>query len=127
MEAVSVKALAERYGVTPVTLHQFGKRHADEIEQVRNAILAGLDNMTVGLWIADKANRIAEYQEDIERINDVLDKGLTNDGTSFLKIKHGAMKAVAEELAQLPTRSAPVDAGDSTVVAYTITKPQDLP
>src|SRR5258708_33543241 len=115
--------LAEKYSVTPQAMSHFNRDFAPEIEAVRNDLLSDVHDETTGLWIADKVNRIAEYQQDVDDINDLLATALDD---RLLKIKHNALKSVAEELGALPTRGAPTQVGDKVVVAYTITKPSDL-
>ena len=59
------------------------------------------------LWVANKVNRIAEYQATAERMTEL------NTPRSH-EIKISAMKAVAEELGDLPARTQ-VDITQTTV------------
>lgn len=86
-------ALAEQYGVTPGSITIFKQRHHTAIEDVR----ADLLDEFASLWIAKKVNRVAEYQDDVDKLSDSTE-------TDVLKVKHAALKAVAEELGQLPSR-----------------------
>lgn len=85
--------LSEEYGVSQSAISQFKARHKDRIEAIRNK----LDDEFAGLWIAEKANRIAEYQADVEFI------GATTKA-DLLRVKATILKAVSEELGQLPAR-----------------------
>lgn len=86
-------ALAEAYGVVQSAISAFQSRHLTEIQEVR----ADLENEFAGLWIASKRERIAVYQEDAEKLAEVEDP-------EALRIKHNILKAVAEELGQLPSK-----------------------
>lgn len=99
--------LASEYGVTTASITTFAHRHRTEIDEVK----ADIENEFAGLWIAQKYARIAEYQADVDAIGDTTDPDL-------LKVKHTALKAVAEEMGQLPARVA-VNV-ESKTVNYTI-------
>lgn len=85
--------LAEQYGVSSASISLFKKRHAMEIEDVRN----NLADEYAGLWVAAKMSRIAEYQEAAQKMA---------NGTSprNAEVLVTILKAVAEELGQLPAR-----------------------
>lgn len=103
--------LAETYDVTPPAILAFGRRHREEIERCR----AGLENELAAYWIAQKANRIGEYQDDVERINDLMDETGELDA-GLIRAKHNAVRSVAEETGALRT------VVDSTVtVGYVLT------
>lgn len=87
-------ALAEAYGVVQSAISAFQSRHLTEIQEVR----ADLENEFAGMWIASKRERIAVYQEDAEKLAEV------EDDPEALRIKHNILKAVAEELGQLPSK-----------------------
>lgn len=84
--------LAAEFGVVQSSISEFATRHRDEITERR----AHLDNELAGLWVADRYNRIAEMQADIEEISDSKDEKL-------LRVKHAAFRQIAEELGQLKT------------------------
>lgn len=92
-ERLSHAKLAEKYGVTDVSISNFKKRHLTEIEEVR----ADLEDQFAGLWIANKAARLAELEQDVDDIG-------TTTNHELLKVKHNALKQAAEELGQLPSR-----------------------
>ena len=85
--------LAVEYGTTPTSISNFKRRHATLVEQAKQ----DLADKFADLWIADKRNRLAELQADVDNMGDDPDPDL-------LKIKHAAMKQAAEELGQLPSR-----------------------
>lgn len=91
--------LAEEYDCTRQAIAAFAKRYAEEIAAVK----ANIDEEFSGMWIADKKERVAEYQQDVEDINKYLDSADGPDG-ELMRIKHGALRAVSEELGQLPAR-----------------------
>lgn len=90
----SQRVLAEQYGVSSTSISAFKKRHAFEIEEVRN----NLADEYAGVWVAQKLARIQEYQEAAEK----MAKGASPRNQEVLVT---ILKAVAEELGQLPTRS----------------------
>lgn len=98
-------ALAKRFGVTDAAIRLFEARWEAEIDAARG----DLESEWVGLWIADKYNRIAELQqiaEDVgEQLTDIAGRleGFDNQiGVPLLKIYKDILRQVAEELGQLP-------------------------
>jgi hypothetical protein len=87
--------LAEQYGVSTTSVAAFKKRHSFEIEEVRNSMADDY----VGLWVAEKVKRIAEYQELAEKMS----KGTSPRNA---EVAVTILKAVAEELGQLPARTS---------------------
>lgn len=112
-------ALAKKYGVTPMAITQFKHRHANQIEEIRQ----NLEDEMAGLWIAKKFNRIAEYQEDLEDINENPER---YNSPEFRRIKTNVLKAVAEELGQLPAKMTRQELAE--VVRYVVNgvNPEDL-
>ncbi len=88
------QALAVQYGVSQTSISAFKKRHSMEIEEVRN----NLADEYAGVWVAQKINRIQEYQQAAEKMA---------NGTSprNQEVLVSILKAVAEELGQLPART----------------------
>lgn len=84
--------LAAEYGVTQSSVSEFASRHADDIAGVRSRI----EDEWAALWAADKFNRVAELQSDIEGLDSTADEKL-------LRVKHAALRQIAEELGQLKT------------------------
>jgi hypothetical protein len=123
MQATSQAELSRRFELSEMVVSHFKTTYEQEIADVRKALLADVKDETAGLWIADKAKRIAEYQEDVE----MCDKALLTSGLdpAVMKVKHNALKSVAEELGSLPTR-APTEIGDKVYVTSTVQIPKDL-
>lgn len=86
--------LAVQYGVSATSISAFKKRHSMEIEEVRN----NLADEYAGVWVAQKLERIREYQNAAEKMA---------NGTSprNQEVLVSILKAVAEELGQLPART----------------------
>lgn len=88
--------LAASYGVVQSSISEFADRHRDEITHQRDRIT----DEYASLWIADKRNRVAECQADVDAINDAL-TGEADE--KLLRAKLAIMRQVAEELGQLKT------------------------
>ena len=86
--------LAEQYGVSQTSISAFKKRHNLEIEEVRN----NMADEYAGLWVARKMERIAEYQQAAEKM-------AVGASPRNQEVLVSILKAVAEELGQLPTRT----------------------
>lgn len=86
--------LAEQYGVSRNSISIFKKKYAMEIEEVRN----NMADEYAGVWVAQKLDRIRQYQEAAEKMA---------NGTSprNQEVLVSILKAVAEELGQLPART----------------------
>lgn len=98
------RVLAEQYGVSTTSISSFKKRHWLEIEEVRN----NLADEYAGVWVAQKLKRIQEYQEAAEK----MAKGASPRNQEVLVT---ILKAVAEELGQLPTRTQVNVSSEQTV------------
>jgi hypothetical protein len=94
----SMEALGEKYGVEHSSISRFARRYATEIGTQR----ASLEDKLAAVWIAQKAARLAEYQDDVESINAVHDV-LPAPDPSLLGAKHRALRNSAEELGALKT------------------------
>lgn len=90
--------IARQFGVSATYITTFAKERAREIEAVR----ADLDNEFAGLWIADKAARIAATEEDHQRSLD----GRNADHFEQIRTRAQLRHQIAEELGQLPGRGA---------------------
>lgn len=86
--------LARQYGVSSTAISQFKKRHALEIEEVRN----NLADEYAGVWVAQKLDRIREYQAAAEKM-------AAGSSPRNAEVLVNILKAVAEELGQLPART----------------------
>lgn len=86
--------LSQQYGVSQTSISAFKKRYAMEIEEVRNH----LADEYAGVWVAQKLDRIREYQEAAEKMS-------RGDSPRNAEVLTTILKAVAEELGQLPARA----------------------
>lgn len=116
------RQLAADYGVAPSAVSAFKKRHAEAIERRKRDLAGALDD----LWISRKHDRVSAYQQDVTLIDQELDVELAKPRTviadpdsgqvvevggpdarvleRLTRAKHRALRAVAEELGQLPNR-----------------------
>lgn len=108
----SERDLAEQFGVSGPAIHQFKRSHA---EQIRTARL-DIENAFAAQWVANKAARLAELQDDVERINDALDMVAPEQRPQFYAAKRAALRNAAEELGQLAPKAVNV----GTAVRYEI-------
>lgn len=92
--------LAEKYDRHATQISEFKTRNADEIQAVRDA--GG--NLLAALWAAQKEQRIAELQRDIEAVADALDDEDVPPDAALLRAKHSALRQIAEELGQLTVK-----------------------
>lgn len=101
------RELAEIYGCSVTSISQFKKRYSLEIEEVRN----NLADEYAGVWVAQKMHRIQEYQQAAEKM-------ASGHSPRNAEVLVSILKAVAEELGQLPARTQ-VNI-DNTQVTYEI-------
>lgn len=133
--------LARERGVTAQAISEFTKRHAEAIAQVK----ANVTNEFAGLWIAQKAERVAAYQQNAEIIAAEIEalrdgRVIVHGGDEDERDEHGedddaapdvsgalgrltraydrALRSVAEELGQLPTRMIVKNEGGGAVHVY---------
>jgi hypothetical protein len=116
--------LARRYGVERSSMTEFAQRHAADIAAVEQQI----EQQMAGLWIAEKRNRIAVYQKNVEDIADLVDRDIDTRTAprkvsdeneivivgaklpSLLRVQAQILHNVAEELGQLTVRVEDVTA-----------------
>jgi hypothetical protein len=91
------KALAAMYNVSVGSLEVCKHRHKREIEEIR----LDLENKFAGMWIANKEMRIAAYMAEFENLNE----SDYRNHHEWSKARQACLKAVAEELGQLPGRA----------------------
>ena len=96
--------LAVQYGVSANAISIFKKRYALEIEEVRNH----LADEYAGVWVAQKLARVQEYQQAAEKM-------AAGSSPRNAEVLVSILKAVAEELGQLPARTQ-VNVSNETVV-----------
>jgi hypothetical protein len=97
--------LARRYGVDRSAILLFKRRHSDAIAHQR----AHLDDVFASIEFADKGARVAELSQDAATIAEVLADPETaaRAGVGYaemVRAKQSALRAIAEELGQLPSR-----------------------
>lgn len=121
-EGKNRKWCAEQIGCSVGGIGAFERRHRQTIEEIRN----NLADDFAGLYLASKQNRVAEYIQTIEDANQQIDKLLRagkvvdfdNEGNEIgehdvseavarlERGRHRALRSIAEELGQLPSRMA---------------------
>lgn len=102
--------LGKQYGVTHQAISAFASRHAVEISQVHARLQDKLDDEFAHLWAADKVNRIATLQDQVEQVADLMadPERAANAGVQaaeMYRTAQTALRGIAEELGQLPQRS----------------------
>lgn len=94
LDTATQKELSARYGVSQNAIGEFKRRHFFDIEEVRN----NLADEYAGVWVAQKMERLRMYQ-------DAAEKMAAGSSPRDAEVLVGILKAVAEELGQLPTRT----------------------
>lgn len=90
----SYEELGRMFDSSPNTITQFKYVHKEEIKEIQQ----NLDDEFAGLWIVKKHNRVAEYASQVERIGD-------SDDPKLIARAQTALRSVAEELGDLPSRT----------------------
>lgn len=108
--------ISREFGVTAQAVTAFATAHAAEIASVK----ADIASEWAGLWVADKAKRLAEYQSDIEKITEDL-ADTTDD--KLLRVKVAIMRQVAEETGQLKNQ---IEVGGTISYVVRGINPEDL-
>lgn len=90
--------LAEEYNVSDERISQFKQENRDAIEHVRTHMA----DEFAGILLADKKNRLAEYVSDVDEANE---RG-GSDWAEARRIKHNALRQIAEELGQIPNKTS---------------------
>jgi hypothetical protein len=106
--------LADKFDCAELTVKGFAKRNAEEIDAYKADLS---DDKLRANWSFNKSQRIAEYTQDIEDINVVLERQLESEGklnSRLLEMKHKALESIAKELGQLLPVDGPVS-GSLTV------------
>lgn len=85
--------LAERYGCSASAISLFKKRHLYEIDRVRENML----DEYADVWVAKKVERLRAYQQKVEDM-------LEGRSPRHAEVIATLLKAVAEELGDLPAR-----------------------
>jgi transposase-like protein len=97
--------LARRHGVSREAMSKFTQRHAERIADVASK----LDDEFAGLWVAEKANRLAVLQHQVEQIADTMGDpdaaAKAGVGAAEMhRVQQQALRAIADELGQIPAR-----------------------
>lgn len=113
-------ALARRYGCTQGRISQLKSQYIDEIEEMRR----DLEDEYAGLWIAKKAERIKSYI----RLADAIEADLAENGMDAQIANRyiACLKAVAEEMGQLPARIVIRESGPKADYTVSGVDPRDL-
>lgn len=92
-------SLAKEFEIDSATVTNFAKANADAI----NACIRSIDDEMAGLWIASQVNRIAEYQELAEKLDEIIfDESSTDTVVSNAILrKTTILRQVAEERGHL--------------------------
>lgn len=104
--------LAEKYGCGRYAITDFKRRHAAEIQAIQDRAV----DEFAGIMIADKANRLAMYQEQVEAAEDRGD----------WKLVARLLRQVAEEMGHLPSR-VQVSGAVDVHTSYSITGADGAP
>lgn len=123
--------LARQIGVPTADIAAFAQERAEEISDVRAALAADVATETAGLWITNKAKRIAEMQSDFEDTQKEI-AGLRRPGLppnlgvgsrkhyNLNRIRLALLGAVAQELEPRRTGPKGQDPDDDSTVRYVI-------
>lgn len=91
--------IADEYGISQQSVSQFSIKYREQIEQQR----ANIDDAFAAIWIAQKQNRVVEYQQ---LVDDLAEKVAEGDvDPALLRTYATLLRSVAEEMGQLPSRA----------------------
>lgn len=112
----SQRELAQRYGVTQQAVSLFAARHAERIAQVAEK----LDDEFAGLWVANKGNRLAVLEHQVDEVLDIMsdpDRAARSgvQAAEMMRVVQTGLKQIAEELGQLPGRVSVTHSGSLSV------------
>lgn len=113
--------IARSFGVHQSSISRFAARWAPEIELARTDLVAALE--ASGLWITERAARIAVYQEQVRE--GMEDYQLNASNGAVARIVQTALRSVAEELGQLRT-TVEHDGGMQIEYTFNGVRPEDL-
>jgi hypothetical protein len=97
---MSMKALGEKYGRSHDMIQKFRQIHAERIQSFIDTV----GDHIAGMWIAQKHARIAEYQADVDKINDEImecERNMVEVPPALYRSKQNALQRVGEELGQV--------------------------
>jgi hypothetical protein len=120
MGEIAHREIAQRERVSLKDLQEFAREHERDILECQQMLIGKLAEEVAGLWISKKANRLAEYQEQIEEIRltlaELYDKGSywSRNHRDMLRVYMDLFRLTAEELGAYPQRaSAPAQTGNA--------------
>lgn len=128
----SYRELADATGLTMRDISEFADEHTREIAECKQSLLNQLARESAGLWISDKAKRIAEMQtmyEDAAAIHEALNSPSPTWSRShkdIIKARLDILRQVADELGSYPQRAQQPARTGSTVHYIIETEPGDL-
>lgn len=96
---LTFQELADKYGRDKTTVFNFA--HRAETEAAVRRVREAKGDRLAALWVADKANRVSELQDSIERLT-TDHEGPPDPARE--RATAAALRAVAEELGQLTTK-----------------------
>lgn len=120
----TVQEIAGQLGLPASEIATFSAMFADEISEVRAALAGRLAIDTAGLWVSKRYNRVAEYQNQIEQLEEDIAAARKRFGPgsrehiNVVRTWAILMSKVADEY--LPTRIDRADADNGKVVRYVI-------
>lgn len=90
------------------TISNFASRNKDEIRLARQALVADPNDEYAGVAIAKKLNRIADADQDLQYVIELLESGdlSPTQRKGYLNLKSKLRREVAEERGELPVRGA---------------------
>lgn len=114
------KSLAKQYGLPVEDISAFQEDYQEEIQELAAALAGTIPVDTAGLWTTRKQNRIAEFQQAIEDIDEVI-ISLRQNGVPWSRAHRDMFRArldyyrqIADELGAYPQRqAAPVRQGNT--------------
>lgn len=98
-----LQPVADKYRCAAKKVLTFLQENLYVVEEVK----ADADNEFAGLWITDRAVRIAAHEQFVQDIEDALDAGWSDDPQVYIKLRRLqqlSLRYVEESLGQLPNR-----------------------
>jgi len=98
-DEVDYTRLSMHYQIRKTDLALFAEQHAAAIEDAKTQV----NDEFAALWITKKTSRMAEYQADLEYLNDCIETA--DKPLEAIRLKQQVLKNVADELGQIPGRT----------------------
>jgi hypothetical protein len=103
-------AIAAQVGVSRPVVTRYAARNGAFIDRMRQ----DMGNEMSGLWIAEKAKRVAVYQQQVEDVTSLPVEAQLAE-PALVRNAQRALRGVAEELGSLPVRASAPPAEGGTV------------